>query len=224
MSDNRIVTLWKEHKVAKCICEFSCGGDSMSDTMFKFFNEAGDELPEELVSEIEDFFQDDMYKKVEFYVNSDGHYNGEFGDVIITRNEDEEAEDEEAFEYYKDATGEYNESFVDADVQFPLTAAQKKFINDNVSNINGGEHDIAVNFKRDFIMTTVQETMIDKMKQRIKSFMYDRQPACDYEGELDESGLSYTTNQDGEVLKIVNNDLLFDVQYRSTVFKKDGEF
>ena len=81
------ITLWKENKIHECIMEFSCGGDSMNDYDFKFYDKKGKEI---VCVELKDFFEDEVFRRVEFYVNSDGHYIGEFGQVVITLNDEDE--------------------------------------------------------------------------------------------------------------------------------------
>jgi hypothetical protein len=38
------IKLWKELEIEKCIMEFSCGGDSMNDYNFKFFDNKNKEV------------------------------------------------------------------------------------------------------------------------------------------------------------------------------------
>ena len=35
---NEMIELWKKLDIQRCEMEFSCGGDSMNETDFKFFN------------------------------------------------------------------------------------------------------------------------------------------------------------------------------------------
>ena len=88
------VQQWKDNKVVKCEMEFSCGGDSMNDIDFYFHTKEGKvELPE-----LADYFDSEVYKNIEFYVNSDGHYMGEAGEVVIVLEDNEED-----FSYTKNA-------------------------------------------------------------------------------------------------------------------------
>ena len=95
------IKLWKELRITNCTMNFYCGGDSMGDTSFVLSDENGDVDCQAL----EDFFDDEVYRHVDFYVNSDGHYQGESGQVEIELNEDEDG-----FYYSKSSTSEWSET------------------------------------------------------------------------------------------------------------------
>ena len=86
MEKQEAIKLWKELKIESGTMEFSCGGDSMNDYSFTFYG-GGKEIES---SELKDYFDDAVYKHVEFYVNSDGHYQGEAGTVEITLDNDDD--------------------------------------------------------------------------------------------------------------------------------------
>ena len=50
---------WKKHNISRCEMEFSCGGDSMNDTQFSFYDKNDIEIDNELLW---DFFNDEVYK------------------------------------------------------------------------------------------------------------------------------------------------------------------
>ena len=149
------VKLWKELGITECEMEFSCGGDSMNDYTFTFFK--GSEKIES--PELDTFFEDEVYKHVEFYVNSDGHYMGESGKVHIELDEedDELLFQNHPFTYSKSAQSEFSERFTSVG-EMKLTKKELEFLQKNVSNINGGDGDFNMNFKRDFILTDEDET------------------------------------------------------------------
>ena len=97
----KIINLWKELGVTHINFEYSCGGDSMNDTTLNIHK--GDEIIEN--DELDSYFDNEVYKRVEFYVNSDGHYQGESGNVLIELNDDETD-----FNFMKSGTSEYNET------------------------------------------------------------------------------------------------------------------
>jgi len=72
------IKLWKENNIERCVMEFSCGGDSMNETDFTLYDKSGEEV---ICDELTDYFEDIVYKEVDFYEVSDGHYMGEFGQV-----------------------------------------------------------------------------------------------------------------------------------------------
>ncbi len=88
-NEQEIVELWKKLGVSKCEASFMCGGDSMNEMSFTYFDKESEEIPE-AKSELDDYFDDVIYDKVDFYVNSDGHYMGENGVVHIELFEDDE--------------------------------------------------------------------------------------------------------------------------------------
>ena len=107
-----IIKIWKEKNIDHINFNFSCGGDSMNDTSIEIFDKEGELVQD---GELESYFDDQTYKNVEFYVNSDGHYQGEFGVVEITLNDEEDD-----FEYSKSASSEWNET-CDNEVEIELT-------------------------------------------------------------------------------------------------------
>ena len=78
MQTNEAIALWKELGITTANMEFSCGGDSMNDYHFSFYNSENKEVQS---GELESFFDDEVFRGVDFYVNSDGHYIGEFGKI-----------------------------------------------------------------------------------------------------------------------------------------------
>ena len=76
-----IIAKWKSLNIKEAIMEFDCGGDSMNDTSWVLKNDKDEEVADtDLVS----YLDTEVYKEVQFYENSDGHYIGEFGEVIVT--------------------------------------------------------------------------------------------------------------------------------------------
>ena len=88
-----IIDKWKELNIKSCTMEFSCGGDSMNDYSFTLFNNDNEQVE---CSELTDYFEEEVFRVIQFYECSDGHYLGEFGNVEITL--EGECDDEE-FEY-----------------------------------------------------------------------------------------------------------------------------
>jgi hypothetical protein len=205
-----IVKIWKKLKIESCTLEFDCGGDSMGSTSFVFFGKNGKEIESK---ELTDYFEDAVYDNVEFYVNSDGHYQGESGTVEITLNEDGDD-----FDYAKNAQSEYSES-QESELEIELSPKTIAFIKENVLNINGGDGDIVVNFKRDFIMTDEQEQILEELKAKIETEAEEFVPELeDEDGEVEE-GCTYTTNEDGEVLTIKGKSLKMLITNRYTEFR-----
>ena len=99
-----VLSIWEDKKINFVNFNFNCGGDSMGDTDFTIDSEIPlTEKEEEIIC---DYFKYEVYNNVEFYVNSDGYYLGERGNVEITLKD----EDEDYFEYEKFSISEYSES------------------------------------------------------------------------------------------------------------------
>ena len=208
-----IIKIWKEKNIDHINFNFSCGGDSMNDTSIDIFDKEGELVQD---GELESYFDDQTYKNVEFYENSDGHYQGEFGVVEITLNDDEDD-----FEYSKSSSSEWNEN-CDNEVEIELTDEEAKFVADYVLNINGGEDDIQTNYKKDFILTNEQEETLKGLEEKISKFAQDYTPN-DVDGEMNEWH-SYTTNEEGEELKLVGNMLTLTITNSFDIIKEDDKF
>jgi len=186
MTTQEAIKLWKELSITECIMEFSCGGDSMNDYSFQFFN--GNKKVES--PELDSFFEDEVFKQVEFYVNSDGHYIGEAGEVHIEL--DDSDEEEHTFTYSKSAQAEFSERFSSYG-ELKLTKKEVEFIKENILNINGGDGEINVNFKRDFILSDEDDVLLEKLKNKIDDFAVNLE--IEGEGDGDASDwYSFTTN------------------------------
>lgn len=209
MAEN-IIKIWKEKNIDHVNFNFSCGGDSMNDTSIEIFDKEGKFVQD---GELESYFDDQTYKNVEFYENSDGHYQGEFGVVTI-----EFDEDENDFTYSKSSSSEWSESSVN-EAEIELTDEEAKFVADYVLNINGGEDDIQTNYKKDFILTNEQEETLKGLEEKISEFAQDYTPN-DVEGEINEWH-TYTTNEEGEELKLVDNVLTLSITKSFDVIKED---
>lgn len=209
-----MVKLWKDNKIKSCEMEFSCGGDSMNDYEFVFYNDKNKQV---VCEELKDFFEDEVFKRVEFYVNSDGHYIGEFGSVSITLNEDSET----AFDYGKEATSEWSESYSET-TEIELTKDETDFVSKYVGSIVGGEDGNAINYKVDLIVTDEIETLSDKLLEKIN------QTAIDYEfdeseGEPEEWYRFSTRIDDEDKLILEDNKLSVEVS-RNFLITKPNEF
>jgi len=64
-TENDIIQIWKENNIEKCVMEFSCGGDSMGDTEYTLYDNEGNQV---LNEDITDYFDNNIYEQVDFYV------------------------------------------------------------------------------------------------------------------------------------------------------------
>jgi hypothetical protein len=188
MNQQEAIKLWKEKGVERAVFVFNCGGDNMGDTDLILYGKNEEEI---VCQELKDFLDDETYKNVDFYVNSDGHYMGEAGTVDITLNEDD---DEPFFDYCKSSQSEWSET-VENIIEIELNEKQLKFIKDNVSNINGGKGGgVVINYKRDFIMTDEEEKIAKEIEVILEEETSEFHPHVD--GKLSE-WYNFTTNEDG---------------------------
>lgn len=185
-SVEKIIQLWKELEITHIDFEFTCGGDSMNDTTLVIYK--GDEVIEN--GTIDAYFENEVYNRVEFYVNSDGHYMGESGNVHIELNEDEDD-----FNYSKSAQSEWCERTTN-EIGVELTDEEVAFIKEFVRNLNGGESEHPnLNYKKDFIIGDKEQQLIDSISKKVDDACRDFTPEIEGNGEVNE-WYSFTTNED----------------------------
>lgn len=111
-------------------------------------------------SELDYYFEDEIYNKVDFYVNSDGHYMGENGSVNIVLEEDDE---EPYFSYDKSATSEWYEVY-STKLSFPVSEETFRLFLDKIRSLSGSyTSDYEINYKVDCIITEEEETLIKEL-------------------------------------------------------------
>ena len=176
---------WKKHNISRCEMEFSCGGDSMNDTQFSFYDKNDIEIDNELLW---DFFNDEVYKNVEFYECSDGHYQGESGTVYIELSPEE---NEPEFTYNKSAESEWSETFTEVGYM-SLTETEQTILNEKIHSIVGGQDGEAINYKTDCILTDEEDELLTALIDKVSDFVCKYQFE-EYEGEESE-WYTYTTN------------------------------
>jgi hypothetical protein len=203
---------WKSLNITECSMEFNCGGDQMNDYTFTFRTKEGEIEDDEL----HDYFDNEVYKNVEFYVNSDGHYMGEAGYVYIKLEDDEES-----FSYTKDAESEWSETFTEVG-HFKLTEDYKNFVQSKVQSIIGGEDGEGINYKGDCILTDEEEEIAEKIQSELHDFASDL-PISDAEGEPSD-WFRFTTSiedadDDEEGVTITEEGLAFRVERNYYVYR-----
>jgi len=205
-----VLKLWGELKIKEVHFVFSCGGDSMGDTSIEVYNSNDELLDCEIVTDIENYFDDVVYDNVNFYVNSDGHYMGEDGKVIITLDED----DEDEFMYYKESEEEWCEHTPFTE-KINLTDEEVEFIEKYVSDINGNmsEGDININYKVDFIQTDELVALEEKLLEKVKNFFYD------YEPDLDNMSDWHTMEIQDETLNKETKTIDIEMSFEHYVYK-----
>lgn len=210
---NEIIDLWKKLDITKGEFIFSCGGDSMNETEFKFWNSKNEEVED---SELENYFESEVYREVDFYEVSDGHYMGEFGTVIIVLEEDD---DEPYFSYDKESQSEYEERLSEV-MKYELTDDEVKFITEKVQSIVGGEDGQAINYKGDCLLSDEEVELSEKLLDNLWN------TAGDYEfenadGEPQEWFVFTTSIDEEDEIIIEDNKLSVEVQRTYYQLKED---
>jgi hypothetical protein len=202
-NQEKIIEIWNELQITHIDFQFTCGGDSMNDTTLNIHK--GEEIIEN--DAISTYFDHEVYNAVEFYVNSDGHYMGEDGNVLIEMNNEGDG-----FNYMKSAQSEWCER-ITSDVEVELTDEEIEFVREFVRDINGGDNDTNINYKKDFIINEKRKELIDSIGEKVSDACGNFTPDIEGEGEIND-WYSFTTNEDditdSEVI-IKDNKLIVSV-------------
>ncbi len=210
-SVEKIIQLWNELEITHIDFEFTCGGDSMNDTTLNIHK--GEEIIEN--ETLSTYFDHEVYNRVEFYVNSDGHYMGENGNVLIELNDEGDE-----FNYMKSAQSEWCER-ITSEVEVELTDEEVEFVKEFVRDINGGDSENPnFNYKMDFIINQKRKELIDSIGSKVSDACGNFTPEIEGDGEVND-WYSYTTNEDditdSEVV-IKDNKLIVSVSNEYYVF------
>lgn len=199
MSNNQeeksVHQLWRELGISHANFEFSCGGDSMNDTTLTLIGEDGEEINN---AEIEAYIDNEVYNNVEFYVNSDGHYQGESGTVEITLDESGEE-----FEYSKSSQSEWEEPY-SSEIKIGLDDKDIEFIKAKVLNINGSSDEFVVNYKEDCILTDEEEELAEALESKMQDVLSHFQPEPD---NVVQGWYTFTTNVEGKDITFEGNEI-----------------
>lgn len=153
-----MLDLWKKYNVKYAEFEFSCGGDSMQDELLIIYNEQDEQLSN--ADDLVQILETNIYKHVNFYVNSDGVYLGEYGTVTIKLNDNDE------FEYIKNATSEYIEENV-VSIDISNVMLPYKDILEYIIEITGNDYGNIINYSKDFILTSEIKSKIATIRNTI---------------------------------------------------------
>lgn len=172
ITPEREIELYKlfiKHKLDRIECEYNAGGDSMGDTNITFYKKGKEDYYVH-TDLCENEWTDYIYDNVEFYGNSDGHYLGEFGKIIISKDEDEdklEFIEERNFEYSEN----YNTSITDDNIK--ISTECRNFLLTYVNNIewsfyNGDDNIDYISdysFKDMFYTQEIHELVLKSLKE-----------------------------------------------------------
>ena len=205
---------FKNLNIEQANFEFYCGGDSMGDTTITAIDKNGDNVP--LDSSFYTLLEDEVYNNCTFYDASDGHYMGEFGNVIITYNEEYDSLD-----FIKNASAEFCERFGGIE-SVPLTKEEYNFLNNYVSSINFSSWDSEnINYKTDFILTDEFENMQKTIFDKIYDTCIDANVDSPEDAEENDEGLSYHTGKDFDDDEPIEFQMIDDVNHIKVWFEKE---
>jgi hypothetical protein len=199
-----LIKEWKEKGVDRAEFEFSCGSDSMNDTSLVFFDKEDKEVI--MSNESRETLDNDIYKEVEFYENSDGHYQGEHGTVLIEFNEEENE-----FNYSKSAISEWSESFSDI-ITIEVTPELHKLCKEYIFEISGEHNYLDIEYTKDFYCNSERCKMLEQIQDILNETIENHEPEDTSKGELEE----YITMSGFETID--NNKIKFNYEYRKTVY------
>jgi len=197
--EKEIVKIWKERKVAYGNFEFYCGGDSMGDTTLTFHDNEGNTIEGDDIDSLKGYFEDEVYKNVDFYEASDGHYMGESGNVRIELTDDyDDVEDEDLtpFIYTKSARSEFSENHsIEKEVE--LTNEEANFLKEYVESMFSSSWDGQnINYKKDFFLTDEIQQIVEGLNNKFDSCEIDYEFPDNVEGEIADDSYGYNTDID----------------------------
>ena len=198
------IARWKELNIDRAVLTFDCGGDSMGDMEWSLYDNEDEHVVD---NGLVDYFDNIIYEKVDFYVNSDGHYMGESGTVTIELSyEDEEDED---FVYNKDAMSNYEET-VTNELVVELTDVELAFVKEYVRDINGGyDESVNFNYSKDFIMTDEMDELERLIGDKVSNAAAEFTPET-FEGDLND-WYRYDIGDGHETVVIKDNSIVLEI-------------
>ncbi len=209
MEKEQAIALWNDKGIVRAEMEFYCGGDEMGDYSFVYFN-ADDEVVE--CKELDDFFDRAVFDRVDFYVNSDGHYMGESGVVHIELEDEEEYGEEIDFTYSKSAQSEWQETITNT-LTIHLTDEQIAYLKEYVSSFNGGVDEFTnFNYSKDFIMTDEHE----RIEKEIANILDNT--TSGYTPQTDNEVNDWYSYQNEEPMFNEHNELLVEMNNETYVY------
>lgn len=202
-----LIKKWKEFNIDRAEFEFYAGGDSMGDTELYFYDKNNKGVIVDFAQEIEN----EIYNNVEFYENSDGHYQGESGTVYVRLLEEEDCEPEFTFE--KDAQSQYSESYSD-EVKVELNEDQYKYLEKYVEDIEETySDDLKFSYKIDFFVSPEKQFIEDSIRESIRKECNEHE--FEHGGEIEDSDCHNIT----DLILLGDNKISVSLGYRVTTYE-----
>jgi len=178
----KIIELWRALNIESASATYNCGGDSFGDAEWSLFDTSGKEVDSK---ELVDFLYQEMFVQLDFAENSDGYYIGEYGDIYVEMDPDEDIEIESTFIWSKSANYEYSESktfLIKIDgYRYP---SMKELFKTKIESISDWNED----FKSGELLDDEEEKVLSKFR----SFVDERSNDIEFEDGWDESDIGYS--------------------------------
>jgi|1048.fasta_scaffold73782_1 hypothetical protein len=186
MDETEIWDLWLELKVDHILIEYSCGSDDTYLEGTMIYDQSGSQI---YSNELTDYFEEKVFKKVDFVDATDNYYLGESGTVKITMVEkgysldyDDEGKEfkDYWYEFIYNKKGEEKYLYKIQNKLFvPLEESTINLINDKLTNIYGSHSTVIVNLKNDTILTEEENILLEKLKLEIDKLCKEFNPQSD---------------------------------------------
>lgn len=195
-----IIQFWKKHNIDHINFDFDCGGDSMNDTSIHVFDINSNEIELDNITDSDvsiNDIEDLVYKHVQFYEVSDGHYQGECGTVVITLEDDD-------LNFDKQSKAEFSESITNI-IDLELPKEIQNLFNSSIENIVGTRDSFDINYKVDLILTDNILELLGKIEEQIVNVTSEYNPIlsededCSYD---DDNWYQYTCIPMNDTLQI----------------------
>ena len=198
------IARWKELNIDRAVLTFDCGGDSMGNMEWSLYDNEDEHVVD---NGLVNYFDNIIYEKVDFYVNSDGHYIGENGTVTIELSY--EGEEDEDFVYNKDAVSNYEET-VTNELVVELTDVELAFVKEYVRDINVGyDESVNFNYSKDFIMTDEMDELERLIGDKVSNAAAEFTPE-EYDGELND-WYRYDSGEENDTIVIKDNSIVLTI-------------
>jgi hypothetical protein len=202
-----IIKIWKEKNVDRAEFQFSCGGDSMGDTDLCIYDKNDNIV---VNSELYSYFEDEVYREVNFYEVSDGHYMGESGTVYIELDEDT------LFYYNKSSESEWCESHTST-IEIELTEEERNLILNHVESINGGfDEGCNINFKNDFVITDIIKKSLESIEEKVNDITAEFKP-----DDLDEEVTDWYRFESGDDIINSSGNLEIEINNEYYIYREE---
>jgi hypothetical protein len=218
--DTKNIEYWKNAKIDYAIFIFSCGGDSMGDTELTFYD--ANSNPIEVDLSFQSLIEDMIYSKVEFYVNSDGHYLGESGKVTIKLEDDE-------FDFTKESTSEYCE-WSKMVIDYPLEDDELELLNKYIKSFSSSNEGYSsdIDWKETLELTSdikllCKSFIDDDIENYVSDILIND---TDFDGEFDSFYYRTNKNENENGIEIFEHSGKFYLKLFvdfSTLIQVDGD-